>query len=233
MNSQLVAQTRDVYNAIAKQFSDTREYLWDDLKLLSKYVINGDSVLDVGCGNGRLLQLFNDTHITYTGLDQSEGLISVAKKKFPDASFVVGNMTELPFPDESFDAVYCIAAFHHLPNDELRIKTLQEMKRVLKSGGVIVMMNWNLEATFAKNKIEEGKWKYGEDRNHFVIPWKNGKGEELGARHYWSITQERMKRLAGLAGLSVEEKFYTKHGKRTDRKMGENMVSVIVKKEFA
>ncbi len=229
MNSQFVAQTREVYNAIAKQFSDTREYLWDDLKPLAQYVKNGDAVLDVGCGNGRLIQLFSGTHIVYTGLDQSEGLIRVATDKFPGASFVVGEMTELPFPDESFDAIYCIAVFHHLPTDDMRVQALNEMKRVLKPGGVIVMLNWNLEAAYAKNRIEDGKWSHGEDHNHFVVPWRNGKGETLGERHYWSITQERMKRLCGLAGLTVEEKFYVKRGKRTDRMTGDNMVSIIGK----
>ncbi len=225
-----IEQNKTAYNAIAKQFSDTREYMWDDLKLLSVYVKNGDTVLDVGCGNGRLTQLFAGTHVQYTGIDQSEELIKVAQAKYPDTKFLVGEMTKLDFPEETFDAVYCIAAFHHLPTDELRVRTLEEMKRVLKPSGVIVLLNWNLEAAFAKNKIEQGKWQHGEDHNHFVIPWRNDKGKTLGERHYWSITQERMKRLCGLAGLTVEEKFYTKHGKRTDRTSGENMVSVIGKK---
>ena len=95
-----------VYNNFAQEFSSTRQHLWDDLKPLAKYTRNGDKVLDLGCGNGRLYQLFTDKSIHYVGLDQSEELIKKAQEKFPEVDFSVGDMLELPFPDDRFDIIY-------------------------------------------------------------------------------------------------------------------------------
>lgn len=229
MDKDFMAQNRQTYNAIAKHFSDTRSYVWDDLKPLSRFVKNGDEVLDVGCGNGRLIQLFFDTHVSYTGVDQSEELIAIAKEKYPDKNFTVAGMELLPFADESFDAVYCIAAFHHLPTDELRLQSLKEMKRVLKPDGLIIIMNWNLASAWAQNKVKKKDWKIGSSREHYIISWKNAKGEEMGERHYWSITVEAMECLSALAGLDVMEKFYTKRDAKSDKNLGENLVCVMQK----
>ena len=58
-----IKQNKEVYNKIAKLFSKTRKFLWYDLEPLVKYTKNGDKILDLGCGNGRLYQLFSDLSI--------------------------------------------------------------------------------------------------------------------------------------------------------------------------
>ena len=69
------------YNSFAGQFSQTREYLWDDIKPLIKYIKENDKVLDIGCGNGRLYHVLKEKQIIYTGLDLSEELIKIAKDR--------------------------------------------------------------------------------------------------------------------------------------------------------
>lgn len=221
-----IEENKKVYNAIASHFSATREVLWDDLKDLKPFTEPGDAVLDIGCGNGRLYQMFADLSIHYTGVDQSEGLIVKAREKFPGAEFVVASMVELPLPDASFDIIYSIAAFHHLPNDQLRLQALSEMKRVLKPGGKIIMTNWNAQSNWAQTKVQKGDWTIGEDPDHFIVPWKNSKKEVKGLRHYWLLTPEHLKNLAGEAGLQVEDMYYVSRGEKVEVHRGMNLVSV-------
>jgi len=77
----LLYKTRENYDLIAEPFSGTRQFIWEDLKPLAEYVKDGDKVLDVGCGNGRLLELFQGKNADYIGVDSSEELIKIAKNK--------------------------------------------------------------------------------------------------------------------------------------------------------
>ena len=140
----LLEKTTEDYNLIADNFSSTRPYFWKYLQFLSQYVKAGDRVLDLGCGNGRLLGLLKDRKIIYTGLDSSQKLVAIAKKKYPDHNFIIANALSLPLEDVSFDIIYSIAVLHHIPSQEMRLAFLKEAKRVLRPGGQLVLTVWNL-----------------------------------------------------------------------------------------
>jgi len=213
-----------VYNNFAQEFSSTRKYLWDDLKPLVKYTRNGDKVLDLGCGNGRLYQLFEGVSIDYIGLDISEELIKKAQEKFPEIEFAVGDMRELPFPDDSYDVIYSIAAFHHLANAEDRLKALSEMRRILKPGGKIIMTNWNLLGQWGSEQVEKGKYKRFE--KDFTVPYKNPEGKVLGERFYHAFDLDELESLFVDTKFKMEENYYVKKGEKSDLENGENIVSV-------
>ena len=94
-----IDQNTSAYNEIASLFSSTRQYIWKDIKPLLRFAKNGDNILDLGCGNGRLYQLFKDLSITFTGIDSSKGLIDIARESHPDAEFIVSDMRKLPLKD--------------------------------------------------------------------------------------------------------------------------------------
>lgn len=121
----ILDKTRQDYNLIAESFSRSREFLWEDLKSLSQYISKGDKILDLGCGNGRLFELFK-------------------------ANFYTSSSFNLPFPDNYFDKVFSIAVFHHIPSKELRLEFLKEVQRVIKHQGSFVFSIWN--AWKAKDK---------------------------------------------------------------------------------
>lgn len=222
-----IEENKKVYNAIAGHFSNTRSLLWNDLLSLQCYAKRGDSILDLGCGNGRLYQMFANLSTEYTGLDQSEELIAKATEKFPQANFVVGNMAEkLPFADHCFNLIYCIAAFHHLPTEELRVHALHEMKRVLKPGGKVILTNWNAQSNWAKKKLKTGGWKLGENNEHLIVPWKNIKGEIKGLRHYWLLTPEHLEKIARQVGFTVEEQYFVSRGEKVEIHRGMNLISI-------
>ncbi|NCQ16120.1 class I SAM-dependent methyltransferase, partial [Candidatus Falkowbacteria bacterium] len=141
------------YGEIAADFDLTRKKdLWPELIKLSEMVKNGDRVLDVGCGNGRLIEAFGDKKISYLGVDNSEKLIKLAtnqrllRRSAPrNDKWVVADILELDkLPERDFDYVFCIAVLHHLPGKDLRLKALEQIKNKIKPGGKIILTVWNL-----------------------------------------------------------------------------------------
>lgn len=140
----LLDKTKDDYNLIAESFSNTRDYIPDLFGDFRKYVKDGDRVLDLGCGNGRLIELFFNKKIEYTGTDFSEKLIEISKKRYPQGNFIVTPALNLTFPDNYFDVIFSLAVFHHIPSEEFRNKFLKEIRRVLAPGGTLILSVWNL-----------------------------------------------------------------------------------------
>lgn len=101
--------------------------------------IYGDVVLDMGCGTGALMQqVYAEDHQRHLyGIDLSTSMLDKAKKRMADnAELFLGDASQLPFADNSFDLVYCNDSFHHYPYPK---KVIQEVYRVLKLGGVFLI----------------------------------------------------------------------------------------------
>jgi fatty-acid O-methyltransferase len=98
--------------------------------------LSGKRVLDVGCGHGGGASYVTRTFhpASYTGLDLNATGIAFCQKRHtvPGLEFVQGNAENLPFPDESFDAVINIESSNHYPDLP---RFLAEVARVLRPGG--------------------------------------------------------------------------------------------------
>jgi len=93
----------------------------------------GDSVLDVGCGNGTLLsRMAKIKTIQGFGTDISPQMIKNAASRYPELKFVVSNCEKIPFDDDSIDIITVCAAYHHFPNVNA---FAVEAKRLLRKGG--------------------------------------------------------------------------------------------------
>jgi tRNA (uracil-5-)-methyltransferase TRM9 len=229
LKKDFISQNRDIYNTIAPYFSDTRTFVWDDLKRFREYLTAGGTVLDIGCGNGRVYQLCENLQVEYIGIDQSEGLISIARKKYPNVRFDVGSMTELPYEDRSVDVIFCIATFNHLPDRDSRLQSLAEMKRVLKPGGIILMTNWNVLSDNAQKYIDREKWEIVDNnRQDVLVPWLTPIGEKMpGSRYYHGYELSELFDLFSDTGLIVEQQYYAKKGKQSIKNEGHNIVSIV------
>ncbi|MBX7431960.1 class I SAM-dependent methyltransferase [Mycobacterium sp. Y57] len=98
--------------------------------------LTGKDVLEVSCGHGGAASYIMRTlgPASYTGLDLNPAGIEYCRDKhrLPGLSFVHGDAENLPFPDESFDAVVNVEAAHLYPHFD---KFLEEVARVLRPGG--------------------------------------------------------------------------------------------------
>ncbi|QQL50998.1 class I SAM-dependent methyltransferase [Mucilaginibacter ginkgonis] len=97
------------------------------------------TLLDVGCGSGIFCGMAKDLRLTVTGLDATENFIEQARSRYPDCTFVEGEMEELPFEDESFDVVTGFNSFQYAANVG---NALAEARRVLKPGGTLTATVW-------------------------------------------------------------------------------------------
>ncbi len=143
----ILARNKELYNDIASDFSRTRGAVWPEFEYFKGYIANGQDILDLGCGNGRLLELLKDNKINYLGVDYSQKLISSAQSNWPDAKFLVADILNLPPLKKKFDLVICVAVLHHIPSKKFRKQILKDIRSLLKPGGKLLMINWNLWQT--------------------------------------------------------------------------------------
>ena len=132
----------NVYDTIAHHFSDTRSYMWSWITDFVKSTPIGSTIYDIGCGSGRNM---NYEGYNFIGVDSCSEFVDMCLEN--KQSVYKASMTELPFENETADALMCIAAFHHLSNEERRMKALQEMKRVVKKNGKILLSVWSKKPT--------------------------------------------------------------------------------------
>jgi SAM-dependent methyltransferase len=99
----------------------------------------GQLVLDIGCGVGAFLCLVAARGAHVFGLDASEALLEVARRRLPDADLQVGEMEALPYDDDTFDLVTGFNSFF-FANDI--VAALREAGRVAKPGAPVVIQVW-------------------------------------------------------------------------------------------
>jgi SAM-dependent methyltransferase len=96
----------------------------------------GWRVLDVACGTGVAARAAADAGATVIGLDLNEAMLAVARRLRPDIEWRQGDVAELPFEDDSFDAVLCQSALMFFPDPAA---ALREMARVSKRDGTVAV----------------------------------------------------------------------------------------------
>jgi ubiquinone/menaquinone biosynthesis C-methylase UbiE len=133
------------YAAAAKNYDEKWSFYVDSTtrETMSRLQIQPtDRVLDVGCGTGELLTRLAAKYpaAQLAGLDPVPEMLNVAKSKLSvDVDFRVGWANELPWPDDSFDAVVSCNMFHYITHP---VAAIREMERVLRPGGQIVITDW-------------------------------------------------------------------------------------------
>ena len=222
----------DAYNTIAKDFSATRNHPWGEFDEFIKYLPKNARVLDVGCGNGRLLETLVPYDIaSYTGVDISKNLLIEAQKKHLNAEFIHDDMRTLStIKNRQFDAIFCIASFHHLPDDQDRIQTLQTLQTLLAPQGIICMTNWNLFQKKYIPYINQGFWRWIKGKNQSwndtLIPFTGSNGKT--DRYYHAFTPPELKKLFDKTGLTIIDFFaYNKNKRVSPWWKGRNMCHVL------
>jgi len=228
----IIKEIKEQYNTIASEWNLTRPEASGIKMQQIKKLKPGDKLLDLGCGNGLIVSEVLKRKAEYVGVDISSGLIKIAKVKYPGIKFLVGDATKnLKFENNSFDKVFSFAVMHHVPGEELRLKFLQEIYRVLKNGGEAIIINWNLMNDWPRKRysIEEQikNPTLGLGQNDFLVGWKATPGHNV-KRYIHLFSVPELKDLAKRAGFSkISLDYYTRGGKK--EKNGEELVMILRK----
>src|SRR4051794_8714606 len=112
----------------------------------------GQRVLDIGCGVGAFLRLAAGLGAEVFGLDASEALIDIARRRVPEADLRVGDMESLPYEADTFDLVTGFTSFF-FANDI--VVALREAGRVAKPGAPIVIQVWGAHEKCSLEAMKE------------------------------------------------------------------------------
>lgn len=210
IQNKLLGIVKQNYEEIADDFNQTRrKQLWPELARLTSNVKDGDLVLDVGCGNGRLVSAFGKKEINYLGIDSNEKLINLAAEnlKSQNYRFLAGDILKLDrITEEKFDWVFCNAVLPHLPGLELRLQAIEALSDRLHPDGKIIITAWNLWS----------RWKYirliikftilkliGKNQMDFgdiIFSWGGNKSQ----RYYHAFTKGGLLKLCRLTKMKIE-----------------------------
>lgn len=148
------------------------------------------TVLEIGCGIGRITSCFSDYFKHVFGLDIAESMIEQARSRLADKKNVTLVATDgltYPVPDASVDFVFSFIVFQHMPDAAIVESNFKEISRVLKSGGVA-----KIQLRGIPLRVSKKEWYYGVSYSHDDVvgllervPVKLVREEGVGEKYYW------------------------------------------------
>lgn len=186
-----------VYQEIASHFSNTRYKPWPIVERYLKEQTAGSVGLDIGCGNGKYMNINKD--ILIIGSDRSSHLVEIAHTK-NDA--LVADALTLPFGSNRYDFAISIAVIHHFSTPDRRIQAVSTILDTLTETGTALVYVWALE-----QKNSRRGWDAGMDQD-VMVPWvtKDAEGNQITKERYYHLYKqgELESDVASAGGVVVE-----------------------------
>lgn len=132
-------EPEEFYSKGAKEFDSKyglenmpQEYI----DLMEKFLelVDGEKVLDAGCGPGRDTEYFVENGLDAVGVDLAEGMLEQTDGK--KGEYHRMDVRDLEFPDSSFDAAWCNTVIHFFPREEME-EVIEELSRVTREDGLV------------------------------------------------------------------------------------------------
>jgi len=181
---------------------ENQEKVWDEIapewhefkKMPANSVINflesqKGKVLDLGSGSGR--NMVENKNVKYYLTDFSQKMLDLAQKKAKEKNIEIetkkSNLWEIPYDDNFFDAAICISALHCIEGEDKRIKSIEELHRVLKPKSYALIGVWNARSKRFKDKAKEK-----------MISW-----QDKGNRYYYLYYKEEIQKQLEDAGFKI------------------------------
>ncbi|PWH14800.1 MAG: hypothetical protein DDG60_07145 [Anaerolineae bacterium] len=218
----LVQINQRFYTNFGANFSETRRRIQPGVRKIMAHLARDERILDLGCGNGEFARALaqNGFHGEYLGLDFSQPLLRDAHLQTgnfpvhfctvdltsPNWSVNTANCARLAAP---WTLVTCFATLHHIPSRALRLHLIQQVHRLLPSGGQFIHSNWQfLNSERLRARIQPWE-KVGlsaddVDDGDYLLDWRAG-GQGLRYAHHFS--PEELAQLAADTGFIIEESF--------------------------
>ncbi len=214
----IVTLNHQFYQSFADDFSETRGRLQSGVLKVLERIPKENSVLDLGCGNGKVLLHLadNDFTGTYLGADFSLGLLDWATRDIPDgfqAEFLELDLTaaswENILPSKKYESILCFATLHHIPGQQLRELICKNIRHYLDDQGKLYISVWQ----FLRSERLVAKilpWDSVDlrdadvDNGDYLLDWRRG---GVGIRYAHFYTPGELSQLAESAGFKIVESF--------------------------
>ncbi len=189
---------REIFDQIAAGWYNFRHrtIFRTELKELAKKW-RGGKLLNIGCAHGPDFIPFKNKFELH-GVDFSSEMLQLSKKyalkyKFT-ADIVDADARHLPYADNSFDWAIAVAMYHHIEDNEERLRAFNELYRVLKPGGEAFITVWN-------------RWqpRFWLKSKNILVPWKSR--EKTLYRYYYLFSYYELEKLVKQAGFKLIESF--------------------------
>lgn len=136
-----------MFDEVADRYDITNDVLslgqtkrWRKKLVAALNVAPGERVLDLAAGTGSSTEPFHDAGAEAVACDFSLGMLQVGKRRRPDMTFIAGDAMNLPFADDSFDAVTISFGLRNIVDP---LAGLREMLRVTRPGGRLAVMEFS------------------------------------------------------------------------------------------
>jgi ubiquinone/menaquinone biosynthesis C-methylase UbiE len=204
----------EVFDTIAEEFSRSRRRVWKSLEDAGPF--EGEIVLDLGAGSGRNSSFIVEGGAAFVvAADISSEMLKVLVSNLKGGCRglvqpVRCDALHLPFSPSAFDKVIFVATIHHIPGSLARLRAMQEVKRVLKQDGAVLVTAWALIQLRFLRRLPAMimNWLKGREFGDLYVPWGNKK------RFYHLFTVRGLRALAKDAGFCVEKAYGEKVSSR-------------------
>jgi SAM-dependent methyltransferase len=211
----MTSAVAQLFDAMAPTYDDLEpwyEHLYAVLHGILRETIGpaprgGGSALDAGCGTGFQSALLTELGWDAHGIDVSAGLLAVARRRLPAASFALASVETLPYPDARFDAVVCCGSTLSFVDDPAR--ALAEMGRVLRPGGRLLLdcehrpsldLAWTLASALSGDALGYGVT--AREAWNALIAGRSLRMVYPGYGPLWLFTRRELSAMLAAAGLT-------------------------------
>lgn len=217
---QLLQLNQGFYREFALEFSNTRSPQQVGWQRLLSWLPAQGSLLDAGCGNGRLAHLLDHAGraVDYVGVDATAELLAEARRQASllqhvRATFVAADITapgwQQLLPQSSFGTVALLAVLHHLPGWRLRREVMAGLASLLEPGGQMIVSTWQfMHSARLRRKIVPwqaiGLTPDQVEPGDFLLDWRRG---GYGLRYCHFVTESDLVELAEIAGMALRAMF--------------------------
>ena len=178
-----------VWDSIAPEWHEFKQIPAQHVKDFLKSQEQKGTVLDLGSGSGRNLQKIKSGEMYL--VDFSQNMLNLAKQKAKKLKIKIQTQKteifKLPYKDNFFDSSICISALHCIKGKKNRIKSIQELYRVLKPKAQALISVWNKDSKRFKNSEKEK-----------LIAWRN-----KGKRYYYLYNEQEIHKQFQATGFKI------------------------------
>lgn len=202
------------YARVAREFDATRRRAWPGwLQALSKTDSPIQSVIDIGCGNGRFALFLSErqpTSFDYTGIDSSQGLLSLARARLSRLEqvgirLIEHDLVEDELPDMQAQLVVLFGVLHHVPGFRQRRELLLRCAGLVAPGGHLIFAAWRFyEEERFRARVLPWDDDFSVEKNDFLLDWRRG---ESARRYCHYVDDAEHDDLVAATGLSAKADF--------------------------